>query len=804
MSVAAAPRAVLRWAWRMFRREWRQQVLVLALLGVAVTAATFGASFAYNVAPDGRARHGSADQRIMFNAGSEAVAAADIAAAATYFGTIDVILGHVVPVPGSAKPLEVRAQDPDGPYGGPMLAVVAGRYPMTADEVALTDSAARLLAAGVGGVVDLDGRSRDVVGLVENPADLDDDFALVAPRPPVAADVVQILVSGSRDRVDDFRGTMAAEGDVRRDSPGDERTLGAVLSFGLATVGMVLVALIAAAGFVVLAQRRLRELGLLAAMGATERHVRLVTILNGLLVGVIAAVVGTGLGLAAWALAAARVEGAAGHRIDGLSVPWWLVATSVALAVVTATGAAWWPARVVARIPVMLALSRRPPRPQPARRSVLAAAVLVVAGVGCFALADRRNGALIVAGTLASLIGVLLLAAPAVAAAGRLASRLPISGRLALRDLGRYQARSGAALAAISLALGVPVAVVIVATANAHTPAEGNLSDRQLLVRVGQGGAGPFAVTPRPPSDIEALGARVDQLATSLGGAHVTPLDLLVDPTRPPEPELAEAGQLQAVEVNRRGPTADRYDGLLLYLATPEVLEAFHIDPAQASGIVTAEQGDLFFLTKDRFRDPEPLSDVVRIPHPGYSSVPDTFISPAAAAAMGWEPIRAGWIVEAGRALTADERAAAHDLAVDAGLTVEVRDRQASLAGLRTGATAAGMFLALGVLAMTVGLIRSEAAGDLRILAASGASTTVRRNLTAATAGSLALLGVALGTAGAYLVLAGAFSDDLQRLTHVPFRHLAAIAFGVPAMAVAAGWLLAGRQPPALARGAFD
>ena len=28
-----ARRAVIRWAWRMFRREWRQQLLVLALMG---------------------------------------------------------------------------------------------------------------------------------------------------------------------------------------------------------------------------------------------------------------------------------------------------------------------------------------------------------------------------------------------------------------------------------------------------------------------------------------------------------------------------------------------------------------------------------------------------------------------------------------------------------------------------------------------------------------------------------------------------------------------------------------------------
>ncbi|HEY6309711.1 MAG TPA: hypothetical protein VIY52_02740 [Streptosporangiaceae bacterium] len=33
-----ARRAVIRWAWRLFRREWRQQLLVLGLLTVAVAA----------------------------------------------------------------------------------------------------------------------------------------------------------------------------------------------------------------------------------------------------------------------------------------------------------------------------------------------------------------------------------------------------------------------------------------------------------------------------------------------------------------------------------------------------------------------------------------------------------------------------------------------------------------------------------------------------------------------------------------------------------------------------------------------
>jgi putative ABC transport system permease protein len=53
------------------------------------------------------------------------------------------------------------------------------------------------------------------------------------------------------------------------------------------------------------------------------------------------------------------------------------------------------------------------------------------------------------------------------------------------------------------------------------------------------------------------------------------------------------------------------------------------------------------------------------------------------------------------------------------------------------------------VLAVSVGLIRSETSGDLRTLAASGASARTRRAITAATAGALGLLGAVLGTATA-------------------------------------------------------
>ena len=76
-----------------------------------------------------------------------------------------------------------------------------------------------------------------------------------------------------------------------------------------------------------------------------------------------------------------------------------------------------------------------------------------------------------------------------------------------------------------------------------------------------------------------------------------------------------------------------------------------------------------------------------------------------------------------------------------AGMSIESKDDQPTSAEVINWATVFGILVALAVLAMSVGLIRSETASDLRTLAATGASSYTRRALTSATAGSLALLG---------------------------------------------------------------
>jgi putative ABC transport system permease protein len=771
---------------------------VLALLTVAVAAAIGFASAAYTTTPvPANAEFGAASHFIRFGGTDPGSLEADVAAARTAFDTHEVIYHRHVPVAGLFEPVDYRTQDPDGPLGGPRLALVAGTHP-TGDQVAVTDGMADLFDAGIGASLPLDGVPRTVVGIVENPGNLADEFVLVPPSQTSDADEVTILVDTSDDQARTFRIPSGAGIDLGS-RQANEGALAAVGVLVLATVGLLLIALIAAASFVVIAHRRMRQLGMLAAIGATEQQLRLVTLVNGTLTGAIAAVAGAGIGFAGWISTAPLVENAVGYRVDEFGVPLWLIASGMLLAVVAGTAAAWWPARSVARVPAVRALSGRPPEPRPARRAAALAAIFAVAGVACLALGgdlvgetavNWTNAVLIVAGTVAVALGMLLACPLAIRGLAACAGRLPVAVRLAVGDLARHRARSSAALAAISLALAIVVAIIASATAAQATSGEGNLADNQLLIRAA-GVDGPFIPE---AAELDRLRAGVDRVAASLDSPRVTSLDVAIDPAATPDPSFSG---LPAITIAER--SGDGWADLsLLYVATPQLLGHYRYDlDAVAPGtvVITRETGE-FALVGDAGAgrsEVEPDANVERL-SPSYQSLPGTFASTDVLAGRGWVTAASGrWLVETGAAPTTEQLATLREAAAGAGLTVEVRDPQAGLGALRSGATAAGMLAALGILAMTVGLVRSEAGRDLRILTATGATRRTRRTLTAATAGGLAILGVILGTAGAYLGLAAGFARNLSALSPVPVVHLAVIALGLPLTATLAGWLLSGR-----------
>jgi putative ABC transport system permease protein len=793
-----ARRAVARWAWRMFRREWRQQILVLALLTAAVATSIGFALAAYLTTPvPDNADFGAASHFIRLSGTDPQILQADVAAAREVFDTHEVIYHRPVPVPGLFEPVDFRAQDPDGPLGSPRLALREGTYP-AGSQVAVTDGVADLLGLDIGVSLALDGVSRTVVGVIENPGNLADEFVLVAPSQTDGATGATVLVDASDDQVLSFR-IPSGGGLAVGSRSANQDVVAAVGVLVFSTVGLLLIALIATASFVVIAHRRMRQLGMLAAIGATEKQLRLVTLANGTVIGGIAAVLGAAIGVAGWVGVAPAVENAVGYRVDQLDVPLWLVAVGMLLAVVAGTAAAWWPARNVARVPAVRALSGRPPEPKPARRAAALAAVLAVVGVACLALGgdvvdetavDWVSAGLIVAGIVAVALSMMLACPLAIRVLGISAGRLPVAVRLATGDLARYRARSGAALAAISLAVGIAV-TVIASTAAAQADAdEGNLGEYQVLIRAADLD-GPFI----PEADaFDGLQAGVDRVATAFSGAQVTRLDVAIDPASEPDPSFSGR---EAIVLGER--SGDGWNDIsLLYVATPQLLAYYGYDldaVAPSTVVITREAGQFAILGEvgATRSQSETLSGIEAI-RPGYESLPGTFATTQVISERGWVTAPSGrWLVNTQEVPTTEQLTAARELAAGAGLTIEVRDRQGGLGALRTAATAAGVLVALGIVAMAVGLVRSEAGRDLRILTATGATRRTRRTLTAATAGGLAALGVILGAAGAYLGLTAGFARDLGALSPVPVVHLAALFLGLPLIATLAGWLISGR-----------
>jgi putative ABC transport system permease protein len=191
---------------------------------------------------------------------------------------------------------------------------------------------------------------------------------------------------------------------------------------------------------------------------------------------------------------------------------------------------------------------------------------------------------------------------------------------------------------------------------------------------------------------------------------------------------------------------------------------------------------------------------------PSGTSAPNTVITEHAISKLGLSSTITtnGWLILTPHPLTAAQITSVRLTAAGQGLSIETKSSAPSSAEILNWATAFGFVLALGIVAMSVGLIRSETARDLRTLTATGASGWTRRSITAVTAGALALAGAVLGTGAAYLG-AAAYSfdnklDGLGEIGTVPTWNLLVILAGLPLVAAAAGWLLAGRQPPVISR----
>jgi hypothetical protein len=221
----------------------------------------------------------------------------------------------------------------------------------------------------------------------------------------------------------------------------------------------------------------------------------------------------------------------------------------------------------------------------------------------------------------------------------------------------------------------------------------------------------------------------------TLEGATVVPLRKAVEPDAVPM-AFGDTRILTPLELTRRfespaGQKEYRAWSQLL-VATPAVLSYLGLEPSAVDpgadflvdrGVVT----DRLFIPSISGRKLLPVANVQKLDLGrrlfGFASAPPNLITLAGLRRHGWNQVPAGWLVESSKPMTSDQTAEARDVASQAGLTIEVQHEADSLARVMAIAIGAGGLLALAVLALTVGLIRSESAGDLRTLTATGATS---------------------------------------------------------------------------------
>ena len=282
-----------------------------------------------------------------------------------------------------------------------------------------------------------------------------------------------------------------------------------------------------------------------------------------------------------------------------------------------------------------------------------------------------------------------------------------------------------------------------------------NVASNQLIVYTPNGPPTdhrdqvPATPTPSRPL-LQAMTGSVDALGTELGAQHVVGLDTTsatLNPTGPgargrvpstsPRPPCSRPSASTRRPSNQRRPPqhALRAPGVSnLQLVYGHYFERRRGgDHAQWT---TSPPGPVR-LDRQRVRAPRlAVSRRLRLDNPviqdigslpSGTSAPNTVLTEHAVRRLGLQPIPAGWLVHR-RRRSPRPRCNARQAAAAAGPHIETKNSLPTSAEISNWATVFGIVLALGVLAMSVGLIRSETAGDLRTLTATGASAFTRRS----------------------------------------------------------------------------
>ncbi|QIK75027.1 FtsX-like permease family protein [Nocardioides piscis] len=229
------------------------------------------------------------------------------------------------------------------------------------------------------------------------------------------------------------------------------------------------VVLLAGPAFAVGARRQARTLALIAASGGTPRQARRVVLGTGVVLGTIAALVGAVVGVVLGLGLVPLVQRFSGVWFGPVEVNWLVVAIVAAFGLLSAFLAALVPAWLASRQDVVAVLAGRRGDPPPSARTPALGFVLLGVGVALSVIGVKGGELAIAFGAVVSVLGMVFVVPLVVGAVGRLARRLPLVMRYAVRDAARHRTRTVPAIAAVAATVAGVVALGI---ANSSDEAE--------------------------------------------------------------------------------------------------------------------------------------------------------------------------------------------------------------------------------------------------------------------------------------------------------------------------------------------
>jgi putative ABC transport system permease protein len=229
------------------------------------------------------------------------------------------------------------------------------------------------------------------------------------------------------------------------------------LGIGLAVLQL---ALLAGPAFAVSAKRRQRDMALLAAVGGDRSTIRRCMLAESLVLGALGSVAGCGIGVLGAVILRAWRTGVHGP----LRVHLAELGLIAVLGTVSAIAGAVVPAMAAAKLDVVAALGgRRGSTKAPWRLSIVGFAAGVLGGFLALLGLIKSQVLLVLPGIGLCELGVVALTPGLLAMVGRLAPRLPVATRIALRDASRNRTAAVPALAAVLAATTAGIALAIYA-----------------------------------------------------------------------------------------------------------------------------------------------------------------------------------------------------------------------------------------------------------------------------------------------------------------------------------------------------